>query len=89
MKPIGKSLAILGVVGALSMATSAFAGGSYGFSFGYQTGPRYHHSYPRYSFSYGYNYSPRPYYYYPPPVVTYQYYAPPTYYYHGGSYYCR
>ena len=89
MKRIGKLLAVLGVVAVLGAATSAFAGGSYAFSFGYNSGYR-SHCYPRYSGAYyGYSHYPRPYYYCPPPVVNYRYYAPPVYYYYGGNYYCR
>jgi len=74
------------------VSTSAFAGGSFAFSFGY--GGRYGHGYrgwghPRYAYSFGYYYAP-PVYYCPPPVVYRSYYyAPPVYYYSGGSFYCR
>ncbi len=78
------------------MSTSAFAGGSYAFSFGYNSGGHYRHGYPRYGggyyprYSYGvsYYYAP-PVYYSPPPVVYRQSYSPaPVYYYSGGSFYC-
>ena len=90
MKRIGKLLAGLSVVAMLTLSTSAFAGGSVGFSFGYNSGFRHSYCYPRFAFSYGYSYYPSPYYYYPPPVVAYRYnYCPPVYYYSGGNYYCR
>lgn len=90
MKQIGKLLAGLGLL--LLVSTPAFAGGSYGFSFGFNSGYRSHSHYPRYggSYSYGNSYYPPPaYYYYPPPATYRYYYNPPTYYYYGGSYYCR
>ena len=76
------------------VSTSAFAGGSFGFSFGSHGGGRYWHGYrgwgyPRYTYSFGYYYAP-PVYYYPPPVVYRPYYyGPPVYYYSGGTFYCR
>lgn len=75
------------------VSTSAFAGGSYGFSFGYNSGGRHWHGYrgwgyPRYSYSFAYYYAP-PVYYSPPVVYRPHYYAaPPVYYYSGGSFYC-
>lgn len=77
------------------MSTSAFAGGSYAFSFGYNSGGHHRHGYPRYGggyyprYSYGVSYYAAPRYYSPPPVVYRQYYSPaPVYYYSGGSFYC-
>ena len=79
------------------VSTSALAGGSYSFSFGYSSGGRHGYGYPvyrggcapRYSYGVSYYYAP-PVYYCPPPVVYRPaYYAPPVYYYSGGSYYCR
>lgn len=85
MKRIAKLLVGLGLMAMLT--TSVFAGGSYGFSFSYSSGPRYYYHRPYY-YSYGYYYAP-PVYYYPPRVVYRYYYGPPVYYYYGGSYYCR
>ena len=76
------------------VSTSAFAGGFFGFGFGYRGGGRYWHGYrgwgyPRYSVGFSYSYAP-PVYYCPPPVVYRPYYyAPPAYYYSGGTFYCR
>jgi hypothetical protein len=104
MKPLSKLLAGIGLVTILSLllSTSAWAGGSYGFSFGYNSGgcgPRYYggcnYSYPYYAPP-AYFYRPAPVYYYvpppiyyAPPVVTYQPCSPPTYIYSGGSFYSR
>ncbi len=86
MKRIGKLLVGMGLMATL--ATSAFAGGVYGFSFSYSSGPRYYHPRPYY-YSYGYYCAPPPVVYYPPRVVYRYYYGPPTYYYYGGYYYCH
>ena len=90
---------VLAVCGFLAMlSTAAFAGGSYGFSFNYNSGrgcaPRYYGG-----FTYGNNYCAPSVIYYAPPVqyyapstIYYRYqYTPPTYYYGygGGYYYCR
>ena len=69
------------------VSTSAFAGGFFGFGFGYRSGGRYWHGYrgwgyPRYSYGFAY-------YYAPPVVYRPYYYAPPAYYYSGGTFYCR
>ena len=95
MKQFGKVLASLVVValGYLFLSTSSYAGSSYGFSFGYNSGggcsPRYYGSYgygsggysPRYygGASYSYSYCAPQAYYYSPPAVYY--YAPPPVYY--------
>ena len=88
MKQIGKLLAGVGLMAML--ATSAFAGSSYGFSFNYNSGYRPYCA-PRYYGGgyYGNAYCAPPAYYYAPPVAYRYYYAPPTYYYYGGGYYCR
>ncbi len=102
MKRLSKLIASASVVGSLCLllSTSASAGGSYGFSFGYNSGgcaPRYYGG-VNYSYSYWgaptYYYRPAPVYYcapppvyYRPPVVTYRPCgAQPMYYYYGGSY---
>ena len=102
MERLIKLLTAVAAVTVLSVifSSSAQAGGSYGFSFGYSGGGRGGYGYrggyrdycgPRYYpgsyFSYSY-YAPPPVYYAPPPV----YYAPAppppaTYYYQGGSFY--
>jgi hypothetical protein len=78
------------------LSSSALAGGSYSFSFGYNSGGRYGRGYPSYrgyypraSYAVSY-YCASPVYYSPPPVVYRPaYYAPaPVYYYSGGSFYC-
>jgi hypothetical protein len=78
------------------VSTSALAGGSYAFSFGYSSGghhgrgyPSYRGGYPRASYGVSYHYA-APRYYYPPRVVHRPaYYAPaPVYYYSSGSF-CR
>ena len=92
MKWVLGTVAVL-MVSAL-MSTSAFAGGSYAFSFGYNSGRHFRHGYsgyrdgfyPRYAYGVSYYYA-APRYYCPPPVV-YRYSPPPVYYYSGGSFYC-
>jgi hypothetical protein len=81
------------ILGTLA-STSALAGGSYSFSFGYNSGGRHGYPayrggcYPRYSYGVSYYCAP-PVYYCPPPVVYRPVCAPPVYYYSGGAYYCR
>jgi hypothetical protein len=91
MKRVLKWFVGFGAVVALSvfLSTSALAGSSYSFSFGYSSGGyRSYGCAPRYAYSYSYC-QPRVYYSPPPPVVYWYYYQPPVYYYHGGGYYCR
>ena len=102
MKRLSKLLAGIGLVTALCLllSTSAVAGSSYGFSFGFNSGgyaPRHYGGY-NVSYSYcappAYYYRPAPVYYYAPspvyyapPVATYQPCSPPSYVYYGGSFY--
>jgi hypothetical protein len=92
MKRVLRWIGGLGAVVALSLilSTSVFAGNSYSFSFGYNSGGyRSYGCSPRYAYSY--SYCPPPVYYYPPPPpVAYRYYyGPPVYYYYGSGSYCR
>ncbi len=103
MKTLIRILTAVVIIGVLSTVgtSSAQAGGSYSFGFGYSSGgygrhyrpyygdycgPRY---YPRSCFSYSYIYAPPPVVYYDPPPVYYAPAPPPpaSYYYQGGVFY--
>ena len=99
MKKLSKLATGMGLITALCLlSTSALAGGSFGFSVGFNSGscaPRYYGGYS-YSYSYCPAYYCRPaavYYYAPPPPVyytpsvVYQPRARPNYFYYGGNFY--
>ena len=103
MLRIISAVAVAATIGLIA-STSAHAGNSYAFSFGYNSGGyglyggygyRGGNCGPRYAFNFGYAYCPPPVYYYapppPPPPQPVYYYRPPqpVYYYSGGTFYCR